>query len=183
VRHVLAVEDDSPIRAMLADLLDDVGYVVVQAGDGFEALRQLRRTRPDLIVLDLMLPGMSGWQFLERARSQLERANIPGADPLGHSGEGRLSAGRKLPGRKCAWTRMRSSISTWFSHWGASCSGTRSDGSDRSGRQCGTLLSARSSTLSRGVGLSKPHSDVGGRSVNRGELLRLICKGGRRRSS
>ena len=74
---MLVVEDDSPIRAMLADLLDDAGYAVLQAGDGFEALQQLRQTRPDLIVLDLMLPGMSGWQFLERARTQLERANIP----------------------------------------------------------------------------------------------------------
>jgi DNA-binding response OmpR family regulator len=76
-RHVLVVEDDSPIRAMIADLLSEAGYAVIEAADGFEALRQLRHTRPDLIVLDLMLPGMSGWQFLERSREQLDRAGVP----------------------------------------------------------------------------------------------------------
>jgi DNA-binding response OmpR family regulator len=77
VRHVLVVEDDSPIRAMVSDLLQDEGYAVVQASDGFEGLRQLRERRPDLIVLDIMLPGMTGYQFLEQAQEQLERGNIP----------------------------------------------------------------------------------------------------------
>ena len=62
---------------MVTDLLHDEGYAVVQARDGFEGLRQLRERRPDLIVLDLMLPGMTGWQFLEQAQEQLERGNIP----------------------------------------------------------------------------------------------------------
>src|SRR5437016_3231069 len=72
-RHILVVDDDSPIRAMVADLLQDAGYLVLQAADGFEALRLLRENRPELIVLDLMLPGMSGWQFLEHSREELER--------------------------------------------------------------------------------------------------------------
>jgi DNA-binding response OmpR family regulator len=76
-RHVLVVEDDSPIRAMVAELLSDAGYVVIEAADGFEAVQELRRKRPHLIVLDLMLPGMSGWQFLERSRDELERWHIP----------------------------------------------------------------------------------------------------------
>src|SRR5437868_985811 len=76
-RHVLIVEDESPIRGMLADLLSDAGYAVLEAADGVEALHQLKAARPDLIVLDLMLPGMSGWQFLERSRKQLEQRNIP----------------------------------------------------------------------------------------------------------
>jgi DNA-binding response OmpR family regulator len=62
---------------MLADLLGDAGYGVLQAGDGFEALQQLRGSPPDLVVLDLMLPGLSGWQFLEHSREQLDRAKIP----------------------------------------------------------------------------------------------------------
>jgi DNA-binding response OmpR family regulator len=76
-RHVLVVEDDSPVRVMVADLLHDAGYGVLQAADGSEALQVLHQTRPDLIVLDLMLPGMSGWQFLEESREELDRARIP----------------------------------------------------------------------------------------------------------
>ena len=75
--RVLVVEDDSPIRVMLSDLLQDAGFGVLQAGDGYEALEHLRVSRPDLIVLDLMLPGMSGWQFLDHARAQLDQAEIP----------------------------------------------------------------------------------------------------------
>lgn len=62
---------------MLADLLADAGYAVAEAIDGFQALEHLRERRPDLIVLDLMLPGMSGWEFLDRSRAQLEQENVP----------------------------------------------------------------------------------------------------------
>jgi CheY-like chemotaxis protein len=70
-------EDDSPIRAMLADLLEDAGYAVAQATDCFQALKHLRQQKPDLLILDLMLPGVSGWEFLDGSRAQLEEANIP----------------------------------------------------------------------------------------------------------
>jgi CheY-like chemotaxis protein len=76
-RHVLVVEDDSPIRSMLADLLQDAGYTVAQAADGREALKHLQEWRADLIVLDLMLPRMSGWDFLKRSRQLLDDSNIP----------------------------------------------------------------------------------------------------------
>jgi DNA-binding response OmpR family regulator len=75
--HVLVVEDDFPIRAMLSDLLSDAGYGVVEADNGREALHCLREQQPDLVVLDLMLPAMSGWEFLNRAREQLERVHVP----------------------------------------------------------------------------------------------------------
>ena len=77
VRHVLVVEDESPIRAMLAELLQHAGYAVIEAGDGREALHRLREQRPDLIILDLMLPGMSGWEFLNQSREQRDRAKVP----------------------------------------------------------------------------------------------------------
>jgi CheY-like chemotaxis protein len=76
-RHVLVVEDDLPIRAMLVDLLRDAGYGVDEAETGREALSRLQEQQPDLIVLDLMLPAMSGWQFLERAREQLDCFHVP----------------------------------------------------------------------------------------------------------
>ncbi len=75
--RVLVVEDDSPIRVMLSDLLQDAGFGVLQAGDGYEALEHLRACRPDLIVLDLMLPRMSGWKFLDHARAAVHQAEVP----------------------------------------------------------------------------------------------------------
>jgi DNA-binding response OmpR family regulator len=77
IKYVLIVEDDAPIRGMLTDVLYDAGYLVVEASDGAQAVEELRQMQPDLIVLDLMLPQLSGWQFLERCRDQIERANIP----------------------------------------------------------------------------------------------------------
>src|SRR5919199_1802948 len=76
-RHVLVVEDESPIRTMLAELLQHEGYAVIEAGDGREALHRLREQRPDLIILDLMLPGMSGWEFLNQSREQRDHAKVP----------------------------------------------------------------------------------------------------------
>ena len=64
--RVLVVEDDAWIAWMIADDLADRGYEVSTARDGAEALRCLKITRPDAIVLDLMLPGMNGWDFVER---------------------------------------------------------------------------------------------------------------------
>jgi CheY-like chemotaxis protein len=64
--RVLVVEDDAWIAWMIADDLADRGYQVSTARDGAEALRRLEAARPDAIVLDLMLPGINGWQFVER---------------------------------------------------------------------------------------------------------------------
>jgi DNA-binding response OmpR family regulator len=76
-RHVLVVEDEGPIRDLLTDVLRDHGYTVSSAADGIEALQKLETALPDLIVLDLMLPRVSGWRFLERSRDQLGRASTP----------------------------------------------------------------------------------------------------------
>jgi len=53
------------------------GYGVVEAANGVEALNKLREHQPDLIVLDLMLPSMSGWEFLELAETDNALHDIP----------------------------------------------------------------------------------------------------------
>jgi CheY-like chemotaxis protein len=63
---VLVVEDDPWIQWIIADDLADRDYNVKTAWDGIEALTQLAEVRPDVIVLDLMLPRSSGWDFVER---------------------------------------------------------------------------------------------------------------------
>jgi CheY-like chemotaxis protein len=65
MRRVLVVEDEAEIRFLLRELLVDAGYAVATAGNGEEALDQMREHRPDAVPLDLMMPVMDGWRFLE----------------------------------------------------------------------------------------------------------------------
>jgi DNA-binding response OmpR family regulator len=66
--RVLVVEDDEGIREMLKYNLVSAGFSVHEAGDGASGLRTARTARPDLILLDLMLPGMSGFDFCRALR-------------------------------------------------------------------------------------------------------------------
>ena len=66
--RILVVEDDEGIREGLRDALESEGYVVLAAADGDEGLRLGLRDDPDLILLDLMLPGLDGFEVLERLR-------------------------------------------------------------------------------------------------------------------
>lgn len=65
---ILVIEDDESIREAEIYNLEKEGYRCLQAGDGLEGLRLLRREHPDLLVLDLMLPGMDGWKLCEQIR-------------------------------------------------------------------------------------------------------------------
>ena len=66
--RVLVVEDDEGIREMLKYNLSSAGFTVQEASDGASGLRTARTARPDLILLDLMLPGMSGFDFCRALR-------------------------------------------------------------------------------------------------------------------
>ena len=65
---ILLVEDDEDIRRLLCDLLEARGYGPLEAPDGRTAVRLFHERRPDLVVLDLGLPGLDGWETLERIR-------------------------------------------------------------------------------------------------------------------
>src|SRR5512138_1556906 len=75
--RVLIVEDDVDIRETLAELLATAGYDTAQAANGRDGLDQARRAPPDLIVLDLMMPVMDGWQFRSAQRGDPALAPIP----------------------------------------------------------------------------------------------------------
>jgi DNA-binding response OmpR family regulator len=66
VAKVLVVDDEPNIREVVGLYLRRDGHAVVSAGDGDEALRLYRQTQPDLVVLDLMLPGLSGLEVCRR---------------------------------------------------------------------------------------------------------------------
>jgi CheY-like chemotaxis protein len=77
VARVLVIEDDAWIAWMIADDLAERGYEVSTAGNGAEALRRLEAARPDAIILDLMLPKMHGWDFVERYQERTRGRVIP----------------------------------------------------------------------------------------------------------
>lgn len=74
---VLVVDDDESHRTLLADVLGDVGYEVRQARNGREALDVLEVDLPDLVLLDLRMPVMSGWGLLEALRKLPRAASVP----------------------------------------------------------------------------------------------------------
>lgn len=74
---ILIVEDDPDLLTLMVTALGGEGYRVATAQDGEEALASARRDRPDLIVLDLMLPRMNALQFRAEQRRDLELRSIP----------------------------------------------------------------------------------------------------------
>lgn len=72
--QVLLVDDDQSIRESITLLLISSGYDVSTAEDGFTALQQLRRTLPDLIVSDLNMPQMSGYELLSVVRRRFRKS-------------------------------------------------------------------------------------------------------------
>lgn len=75
--YILIVDDDLAIREMLEMLLEGEGYEVVLASNGAEALETIRQHRPALVLLDLMMPVMDGWQFLENLKNKPEYQDLP----------------------------------------------------------------------------------------------------------
>jgi DNA-binding response OmpR family regulator len=77
VALVLVVEDDPATRSIETIVLEDGGFTVIQANSGEAGLRLAQEHRPGAIVLDLALPGMSGFDVLNRLKSASSTAHIP----------------------------------------------------------------------------------------------------------
>lgn len=75
--NVLIVEDHADLREMLTVLLEAEGFRVQAAANGAEALTAMHATRPAVILLDLMMPVMSGDEFRRRQLAEPEYANVP----------------------------------------------------------------------------------------------------------
>jgi two-component system phosphate regulon response regulator PhoB len=74
--RILVVDDESDITALVAYHLARAGYSVSTASNGSEAIKAAKRDRPDLVVLDLMLPGMSGYDVLRELRTLSETSGV-----------------------------------------------------------------------------------------------------------
>lgn len=75
--QILIVDDDAEIRSFLGALLEDEGYRVESAEDGLAALEKLDKGRPDLILLDIMMPRMDGYRFAEALQRRGLQPPIP----------------------------------------------------------------------------------------------------------
>lgn len=76
-KRVLIVEDHTSVRTLIRVILETEGYRVVEAGDGREAVESAENLKPELIVLDLMMPGMDGERVIEELREKPETKEIP----------------------------------------------------------------------------------------------------------
>lgn len=74
---VLVVDDEPNIVLSLEFLMEQAGFEVITAEDGEQALARVEDTRPDLLLLDISLPGISGFDVLERLRSKEATAQLP----------------------------------------------------------------------------------------------------------
>jgi len=74
---ILVVEDDKFLREMISRKLDKEGYEVAQAVDGEKGEVKIKEEKPDLVLLDLILPGIDGFEVLERMKNDSEVSEIP----------------------------------------------------------------------------------------------------------
>ncbi|MEX2570967.1 MAG: response regulator [Gemmatimonadota bacterium] len=75
--RILIVEDSPPIRLALRIALERLGFEVVDAADGRSGVRHALRHLPDLVLIDLEMPGMDGWQLLRALRQDFRTCDLP----------------------------------------------------------------------------------------------------------
>lgn len=76
-KHVLIVDDDAAIRDALSESLSVAGYAVDVAVDGKEGVNRILNDKPDLVLLDIVMPQMNGWEVLDEIRKDEEGKNTP----------------------------------------------------------------------------------------------------------
>jgi DNA-binding response OmpR family regulator len=76
-KRVLVIDDDLPIRGMLAAALSRRGFQVLLAGDGAEGQRAIKIHQPDIVLLDLAMPDVNGWDLLQRLKETGHLGRIP----------------------------------------------------------------------------------------------------------
>lgn len=75
-KTIMAVDDESSLLELIKAILGAEGYNVIAVSNGREALEKLKKTKPDLVLLDMMMPGMSGREVCEKIRADPETKDI-----------------------------------------------------------------------------------------------------------
>lgn len=94
MKSVLVVEDSDDVRESYVRWLEKAGYSVREARDGAEAMRLASESRPDLVLLDISLPGMDGYALAKRWHREPGMASVPVIVLSGRSGEEHESRAR-----------------------------------------------------------------------------------------
>ncbi len=76
-KHILLVEDNEDNRIIYSTVLKHVGYEVTEAHDGHQAVDLARSVKPDLILMDISIPGMDGWEATRILRADPATASLP----------------------------------------------------------------------------------------------------------
>jgi DNA-binding response OmpR family regulator len=76
-KKILVIEDDKFLRELIIRKLTGEGYEASEAVDGEEGIKKIKEKKPDLILLDLILPGINGFEVLSRAKEDANLAQIP----------------------------------------------------------------------------------------------------------
>ena len=76
-KTILIIEDDKFLRELIAKKLIKEGYEISEAVDGEEGMKKVKEEKPDLVLLDLILPGIDGFEVLSRMREESALASIP----------------------------------------------------------------------------------------------------------
>lgn len=74
---ILIIDDESTIRLLTRTILEKEGHTVTEASDGNDGLKKANHTKPDLILLDVMMPDMQGWEVCEKIKSCGNLKDIP----------------------------------------------------------------------------------------------------------
>ncbi len=77
VHKILVVEDDQPILDLMDLLIRKLGYEPILIANGVEALERVKKESPSLILLDIMMTPINGWEFLEKLRGEIDMREIP----------------------------------------------------------------------------------------------------------
>ena len=75
--RVLFVDDEGQIRKLVQTFLQKHGYVVSTAADGYEALREIRKERPHILITDVSMPNLNGLELTRRLRAEASTARLP----------------------------------------------------------------------------------------------------------
>jgi CheY-like chemotaxis protein len=77
VKTILVVDDEPVLRTIVREILHEEGYAVIEAADGRVMLEIMARVRPDLVLMDVMMPGIDGREAYQQLRSNPEHRDVP----------------------------------------------------------------------------------------------------------